>query len=189
VNRTRRTRVRIFSVSQTFTAAIVLELAEEGKLHLNDRLAQYVHGVVGLGHRITLLQLLNPTSGLANYTDFGIWLERANRSKPVRPLNLLKLATFSPARSSDLEARTRTRARLHRVGSCHREGDRSQLWRGADAADRAPAWAKRNGVGATRQIPGLRDLGINSPLYPGLRVPGINPNLLWAAAGIISTAS
>lgn len=88
--------MRIFSVSQTFTVVIVLQLAEEGKLHLNDSLAEYVHRVVRLGHRITLLQLLNHTSGLANYIDFGTCLQRADGSKTVRPVDLLKAAAYQP---------------------------------------------------------------------------------------------
>src|SRR5262245_50293613 len=52
--RTRYDRVRIGNVSETFAAAIILQLAEEGKLHLDDSLVRYVHGVRALGHRITL---------------------------------------------------------------------------------------------------------------------------------------
>jgi D-alanyl-D-alanine carboxypeptidase len=187
--RTLDDHVRIFSVSQTFTAAIVLELAEEGKLHLSDSLAKYVHGVVRLGHRITLLQLLNHTSGLASYTDFGFWLERANRSNTVRPLDLLKVAAFQP------------RA-FKRPGSSFSYSDTGYIALGlviekvtghsygAELIRRIVRPLRLSGteLASTRHIPGVRDLEVNSPLFPFLRHPGINPNLLWATAGIVSTA-
>ena len=73
--RTGDDRFRIGSVSETFLAVIVLQLAAEGKLRVDDGLARYVHGVNGPGGRITLRQLLGHTSGLANYASFD-WCSR-----------------------------------------------------------------------------------------------------------------
>ncbi len=71
--------VRIASVTKTFTAALILRLAQEGRLSLDDTIDQYVPGLPN-GDRITLEHLLRMTSGLTNYTDLeqvnGDWSRR-----------------------------------------------------------------------------------------------------------------
>ncbi len=58
---------RIGSVTKEFTAAAVLLLAERGRLSLDDKLAKFVPDFPR-GDEVTLRQLLNHTSGIANYT-------------------------------------------------------------------------------------------------------------------------
>lgn len=61
-------RYHIGSVSKLYTAAIVLALAEAGRLSLDDPISTFVAGVPN-GSQITVRQLLNHTSGLPNYTE------------------------------------------------------------------------------------------------------------------------
>ncbi|MFS0841077.1 serine hydrolase domain-containing protein [Paenibacillus sp. 1P03SA] len=67
---------RIGSITKTFTATVVLQLAEEKQLNLDDSVEKWLPGVVqgnGYdGNKITIRQLLNHTSGLANYTDLDM---------------------------------------------------------------------------------------------------------------------
>ncbi|MFF2156995.1 serine hydrolase domain-containing protein [Paenibacillus chitinolyticus] len=67
---------RIGSITKTFTASVVLQLAEEGQLNLDDSVEKWLPGVVqgnGYdGNKITIRQLLNHTSGLASYTDLDM---------------------------------------------------------------------------------------------------------------------
>ncbi|MFF0905751.1 UNVERIFIED_CONTAM: serine hydrolase domain-containing protein, partial [Kocuria sp. CPCC 205316] len=58
---------RIGSVTKPFTATLVLQLAEEGQLSLEDPIADYVEGIPH-GEQITLRQLADMTSGVASYT-------------------------------------------------------------------------------------------------------------------------
>jgi len=60
-------RFRIGSVTKQFAAAGVLSLVEAGKVKLDDPLSKYVPGYPN-GDRITVLQLLNHTSGVKSYT-------------------------------------------------------------------------------------------------------------------------
>jgi D-alanyl-D-alanine carboxypeptidase len=57
-----RDHFRIGSVTKTFTATLVLRLAQQGKLRLSDRIDRFLRGIPG-GHRVTVKQLLNQTSG------------------------------------------------------------------------------------------------------------------------------
>ncbi|MEU8324337.1 serine hydrolase domain-containing protein [Nonomuraea sp. NPDC048881] len=66
-------RFRIGSTSKAFTATVVLKLAAEGKLSLDDTLDRHLPGLFdGSAYepgKITIRQLLNQTSGIFAYTD------------------------------------------------------------------------------------------------------------------------
>lgn len=65
---------RIGSVSKQFAAAGLLKLVEAGKVSLDDSLSKYVAGFPN-GKNITVLELLNHTSGVKSYTDIAAWRE------------------------------------------------------------------------------------------------------------------
>jgi D-alanyl-D-alanine carboxypeptidase len=62
------THFRAASNTKTMTAAVILQLAQEGKLSLSDPVSKYVPGVPN-GANITIAELLEMRSGLYNYTD------------------------------------------------------------------------------------------------------------------------
>lgn len=64
--------VRIASVTKSFVGTAILQLAEEGRLSLDDPIDDYVPDVPN-GTRITLRQLITMTSGLGNYSDDEAW--------------------------------------------------------------------------------------------------------------------
>lgn len=57
-------RFRAGSVTKTFVAVVVLQLADERRLDLDDPVDRWLPGVVPNGAPITIRQLLNHTSGL-----------------------------------------------------------------------------------------------------------------------------
>ena len=61
-----REHVWIGSVTKAFVTTLLLRLDQEGRLSLDDPISRYVAGVPG-GDEITLRQLANMTSGLADY--------------------------------------------------------------------------------------------------------------------------
>jgi CubicO group peptidase (beta-lactamase class C family) len=65
---------RIGSVAKQFAAAGLLKLVEAGKVKLDDPLSKYVPGYPG-GEQITVLQLLNHTSGVRNYTEIPGYMD------------------------------------------------------------------------------------------------------------------
>jgi len=58
---------RIGSETKTFTVTAVLQLADQGKLGLDDPIGKYIAGVPG-GNQITLRELARMQSGLYNYS-------------------------------------------------------------------------------------------------------------------------
>jgi D-alanyl-D-alanine carboxypeptidase len=62
-------RMRLESVSKIWTATLVYQLAEEGKLRLTDTVADWLPNALPYGDEITLAQLLSHTSGLIDNND------------------------------------------------------------------------------------------------------------------------
>ncbi|EOO95257.1 serine hydrolase domain-containing protein, partial [Bacillus cereus] len=65
-------RFRIGSVTKTFIATVLLQLAGENRLNLDDSIEKWLPGVIqGNGYdakQITIRQMLNHTSGIAEYS-------------------------------------------------------------------------------------------------------------------------
>lgn len=55
------------SISKQFTAASVVLAAEQGSLSLDDDVRKYIPDLPDYGHKITLRQMLNQTSGLRDF--------------------------------------------------------------------------------------------------------------------------
>jgi CubicO group peptidase (beta-lactamase class C family) len=62
-----------------FTGVAVMQLVERGKLALDDDLAKYVPEFPMQGHRVTVRQLLNHTSGIVDYHYLGDPIESTSR--------------------------------------------------------------------------------------------------------------
>ena len=62
-----------------FTGIAVLQLLERGKLALEDSIAKYVPEFPLQGHRVTIRQLLNHTSGIVDYHYLGDPIEATSR--------------------------------------------------------------------------------------------------------------
>jgi D-alanyl-D-alanine carboxypeptidase len=62
-------RVRVGSLAKTYISAVMLQLADEKKLSLEDSVQKWLPGMVPNGSKITVRMLLNHTSGVANYEE------------------------------------------------------------------------------------------------------------------------
>jgi D-alanyl-D-alanine carboxypeptidase len=89
-------RVHIGSITKTFVATVVLQLAAEGRLSLTDSVQKWLPGVItGHGYhpaRITIRELLQHTSGLRDYTSKPGFLTPQNLAKAHRPRQLVNIA-------------------------------------------------------------------------------------------------
>ncbi|WP_214406703.1 serine hydrolase domain-containing protein [Pseudonocardia lacus] len=94
-------RVRIASNTKMFTATVVLQLVAEGRVDLEAPIETYLPGVVrgdGIdGRQISVRQLLQHTSGIADYDDKLAADLIALRDGHHEPLELVELGLSSPA--------------------------------------------------------------------------------------------
>jgi D-alanyl-D-alanine carboxypeptidase len=82
---------RIGSVTKQFTAAAVLQLADQGRLALEDDVSKYVPEYDTRGRGVTIEQLLTHTSGVPNYTDLEEWFPHLrDELTPRALLDMLK---------------------------------------------------------------------------------------------------
>jgi CubicO group peptidase (beta-lactamase class C family) len=86
----------IASVSKQFTAAAVLQLAEAGRLTLDDELTKYLPDYPVRGNRVTVGQLLNHTSGIRNMTALGApyWSQIARDASPDDVIRIFENEPF-----------------------------------------------------------------------------------------------
>lgn len=87
---TSRTRFRLASVSKSFTALLVLQLVEQGRLRLDDPLEKYLPGVVG-GGVMTIHHLLSHTAGMPDFMSFEDAAKRPREYQPGERLNYSNL--------------------------------------------------------------------------------------------------
>ena len=68
INHTVEGKFKIASITKQFTAMLILQLVEQKKLKLDEKLIEYYPGYrADTGSKITIKQLLNHTSGLGNF--------------------------------------------------------------------------------------------------------------------------
>ena len=88
------TQYRIGSITKTFTAVMVLQLAKEHKLALNTSISKYFPQVAGSG-KITIDQLLGHTSGLHDFTrdaDYNAYSQQPTTKAQM----LARIARYRP---------------------------------------------------------------------------------------------
>lgn len=74
------TTYNAYSVTKTFTALAILQLAQENKLSLNDSIKKYLPDIP-YGSDITLKQVLSHSSGIPNPIPLG-WIHLSNTKLP-----------------------------------------------------------------------------------------------------------
>jgi len=90
-------RVRICSITKTFTITVVLELVDEGKLSLDDKLAKFYPNIPN-SDQITIRQLCNMTAGIFSYSDDPAFLKTYTEdpNKVWKPEELVAIAVAHP---------------------------------------------------------------------------------------------
>ena len=85
VRNTEKTKFRIGSISKTFTAAIIMQLVEEGKLQLDTKLSAFYPDIPNASE-ISIEDLLRHQSGLFNFTNKEEYLEYLEEPKTKEEL-------------------------------------------------------------------------------------------------------
>ncbi len=83
------TKHRLGSITKQFTAMLILQLVEEGKLKLDVPITTYLPDYPkATGDKITLHHLLTHTSGIPNYTSFPKFFDDTSRD-PFTPTDFI----------------------------------------------------------------------------------------------------
>ena len=83
------TNYRLASVTKQFTAAAILLLAEDGQLHLDDRVRQWLPSLPAATDAITIRELLTHTGGMIDYEDV-MPTTQATQLRDIDVLHLLE---------------------------------------------------------------------------------------------------
>ena len=173
---------RIGSITKTFTAAAVLRLAEEGRLELGDPIRRHLPDLPEAWDPVTVLHLLNQTSGIPSYTDDPSWWPRQGED-------------LSPALL--LETHVKPRALAFAPGTAWAYSNSNYLLLGLLLES-----LSGQDYGTVLRTRFLGPLGLDRTGYgqgasPGLaaghledrrRAPEISTMQLFSAAGLVSTA-
>ncbi len=75
------TKFRIGSVTKQFTAAVILQLVDEGKIKLDAHITDYLTDYrKDTGEKVTIHELLNHTSGIPSYTGLPGFFQNESRN-------------------------------------------------------------------------------------------------------------
>ena len=75
------TKFRLGSITKQFTAMLILQLVQEGKIKLDGKLTDYLPDYrKETGERVTVHQLLNHTSGIPSYTGLPNFFQDVSRN-------------------------------------------------------------------------------------------------------------
>ncbi len=89
VANTPATKFRIGSVTKQFTATLILQLMEEGKISLDGTISDYLPGYPPVqGDKVTIHHLLTHTSGIPSYTGLPGFMQENTRD-PYAPDSFL----------------------------------------------------------------------------------------------------
>jgi D-alanyl-D-alanine carboxypeptidase len=180
-------RFRIGSLTKTFTATVVLQLAGEDELSLDDTVEQWLPGLVPGGERITVRQLLNHTSGLFNYTEDGAVLEGMlrDRLREVSPQELVAIATAHPPAFAPGTRWAYSNTNYIVLGLIAEAAGGRPLASQLESRIFAPLKLRHTSFDTEPRIAGHYAHGY----FGGQDVSVFSPSGAWAAGAIVSTAS
>ena len=168
-------RFRIGSVTKTFTATLVLQLVDQNRISLDDPVGRYLPGVIPAGGKITIRELLQHRSGLDNYTEYPLWMDQAERSTSIRPIDALRFAASLPLLFAPGSQWAYSNTNYIALGLVIEKVTGHPFGQELQQRILTPLALTHTELATTRRLPDLHD-------------EGTNPNLPWAAGGIVSDA-
>jgi D-alanyl-D-alanine carboxypeptidase len=185
-------RFRVGSVTKTFVATVVLQLAGEGVLGLDDTVDHWLPGLLADGDRITVRQLLNHTSGLFDYlrdprslapylagdAGFG-WAPRA----------LIALATSHPPVFPPGSAFGYSNTDYLVLGLIVEKATGTPLGEQLNRRLFTPLQLRATSFPSTPRVTGPHAHGYLVTPAGMQDVTAFSPSLYWAAGGLVPTAA
>jgi D-alanyl-D-alanine carboxypeptidase len=181
---------RIGSVTKTFTVTGVLQLADQGKLGLDDPIAKFVEGVPQ-GDRITLRQLARMQSGLFNYSASPAFQQAmfADPRRAFTPQELLNYAFAQPNQFPPGEGFEYCNTNTVLLGLVVEKVSGQPLHSYIDDQILAPLGMSHTSFPTTNAFPEPHAQGYTVQTADGKEAAATdwNPSWGWAAGAMIST--
>jgi D-alanyl-D-alanine carboxypeptidase len=185
-------RFRIGSVTKTFVAALVLQLAEDDRLGLDDPVERWLPGLVPGGRAITVRHLLAHTAGLFDYVEDARVFRDPERRWTPRELVALAVA-HAPARSPPGRGFAYSSTNYLVLGLIVEEAGGAPLGRQLQERLFEPLGLRHTSF-VPGEIRGRHVHGYRAPSHQGVVTgPPVDTSRqpawwTWAAGGIVSTA-
>jgi D-alanyl-D-alanine carboxypeptidase len=97
----------IFSITKTFTATLVMKLAEQGRIDLDERISMYLPENAAFSikgsDQVTVRQLLQHSSGIADFTSLPVY-QLAQLNNPVNQPSIVKILGYMEGQNLKSEA-------------------------------------------------------------------------------------
>ena len=90
------TKFRLGSLTKQFTATAILQLAEAGKLSVDDPVSKFYPDAPATWSKITIKHLLTHTSGIPSYTGLPDFFSKGTSRLPLKPVEIVKLTQDKP---------------------------------------------------------------------------------------------
>jgi D-alanyl-D-alanine carboxypeptidase len=189
-------QVRIASNTKMFTATVVMQLVDEGKVSLDEPIESYLPGLVkgeGIdGRQISVRQLLQHTSGLPEYI-VDLLDHVGGLTRYWAPRDILDMALTHPAVFAPGERWEYSNTNYVVLGLLIERLTGSPLENQIDERIVQPLGLKQTVLphGGDRTIPGEHPLGYHPDPETGELVDSteLDPGATWAAGGMLSTPS
>jgi len=189
-------RYRVGSITKTFVATAVLQLVGEGRLRLDDPVAQLLPHLLANGEQITVRQLLNHTSSLPDYTADPELFAGVAENRVWQPRELVALAERQPQLFTPGSVWGYSNTNYIVAGLLVEAVTGRPLARELDRRIFSPLRLDHTSFPATTsRLSGYHAHGYIStefiPTADGqpLDVTGYNPSHAWAAGAIVSNAA
>lgn len=187
-------RFRIGSVSKSYVAVIMLQLADEKKLSLDDTVEKWQPGLVPNGAHITIRELLNHSSGIPNYEDNPAYLApylAGDVTRVTTPQQLVALANalkpaFAPGTGAAYSNTNYTVA-----GLIIEKATGTSLAHQLDQRVFRPLGLRSSYLPTGPEIDGPHAHGyfvIGKPPAKATDVTRFSPSIAYAGGGIVATA-
>lgn len=191
-----RARIRIASITKTFTATAVLQLVDQGRISLDDPVAAFVPGITD-GDRITVRDLLQMSSGIWEFTADEALMSRwsADLAMPWTWQQTVELIQGKPAQFEPGEKVVYTDSNYVLLGAV------LEATTGMDASSAINTMVVEPLRLRDTHFPAAGESGIPQPHQQGYRPPderlgsldelepvgAVNPEVAWTAGAMTST--
>jgi D-alanyl-D-alanine carboxypeptidase len=142
---------------------------------LGDPVARHLPGLVPAERRITIRDLLNHRSGLVNVTDYPEWMATAERSSAGRPLDSVRFAVSQAPAFQAGRSWSYSNTNYLALGLVIEQVSGRSHAEELSARVLEPLGLEHTELATTSRLPDLDDRGTN-------------PNLPWAAGGMVADA-